>query len=393
VRVLDLTRNIAGPYCTLILADLGADVIKVEAPGAGDDTRVWGPPFWNGQSPLFLAFNRDKRGISLDLRDPGARPILEQLVRTSDVLVESFRHGSLEAMGYGSDWARALNPRLIYCSITAYGLRGPRRDLPGYDPIMQAASGIMSVTGEPAGSPVRAGVALVDMGTGMWGALAVQGALLARQQTGQGQRVTVSLYETALAWMAYHIPAFWGTGESPGRSGSAAAMLAPYEAYPSVNGQVLICCGNDRLFQALARALGHPDWATDPRYVHNPDRVAHRQELYESIAAETRQRTTAELTALLDAAGVPCAPIQQAADAARDPQALALGIFQSLPHPDVPNFQSIGLPLQFDGERPALTRLPPRVGQDNAEVLRDLGFSPEDINRLVASPAMAGRPD
>jgi crotonobetainyl-CoA:carnitine CoA-transferase CaiB-like acyl-CoA transferase len=388
---VDLTRNIAGPYCTFILADLGADVVKVESPGAGDDTRAWGPPFWNAHSPLFLAFNRDKRAISLDLRHPDARPILERLVRTSDVLVESFRQGSLEAMGYGYDWARGLNPRLIYCSVTAYGSTGPRRDLPGYDPIMQAASGIMSVTGEPNGPPVRAGVALVDMGTGMWGALAVQAALLARQQTGQGQRVTVSLYETALAWMAYHIPAFWGTGESPGRSGSGASMLAPYEAFPAKDGQVLICCGNDRLFQSLARALGHVEWSLDPRYGHNPDRVSHRDELFASIATETRQRTTAELAALLEAAGVPCAPIQQAADAAQDPQALALGIFQSLPHPDIPDFRSIGLPLQLDGQRPALTRVPPRVGQDNADVLRDLGFSPEEVTRLAVSPALTGR--
>ncbi len=390
-RVLDLTRNVAGPYASLILANMGADVIKVEHPRGGDDTRQWGPPFWDGQAPMFLAFNRDKRSLSLDLSQTEAREILERAVRRCDVVIESFKPGSLEALGFGCDWARGLNPGLVYCRLTAYGASGPMRDLPGYDPVMQAASGLMSVTGEPGRPPVRSGGALVDMGTGMWAAMAILGALTARAEGGEGCLIDVSLYETAIGWMAYHLPAYWGTGQPPGRSGSGAPMLAPYEAFATADGFVLITCGNDRLFGKLAEVLGQSGWATDERFARNPDRVRNRAALHSLVEAETPRHATADLETRLHDAGVPCGPIRDAAGVSQDAQAAALGLLQSADHPLLDGFRSVGMPFSFDGQRPPLTRVPPGVGQHNGEILAELDFREAQIRRLLDSPAMTGR--
>ncbi|HEU0166939.1 MAG TPA: CoA transferase [Chloroflexota bacterium] len=386
-RVLDLTRNVAGPFATQILAGFGADVIKVEHPG-GDDTRTWGPPFWGDQSPVFLAANRDKRAITLDLKQPEARTILERAIERSDVLVESFRPGALEQLGFGYDWARERNARIIYTSVTAYGDTGPMRDMPGYDPIMQAYSGIMSVTGEPDRPPIRAGVSVVDLGTGMWAAMATLAALMEAEHTGQGTRVVTSLYETSLNWMGHHINASWGTGKPSGRWGTGAAMLAPYEAFQTQDGYLMISCGNDRLFAQLASILGRDEWTRDERFVHNPERVHNRAALKVLIEEQTRGWATDKLSQALTKAGVPNGPIRDSLAVTRDDQAEALGIFQGFPHPSLEDFKSIGLPFTLDGERPPLKRVPPSLGQHNREVLCDLGFAEQDIERLVGSAAM-----
>lgn len=375
VRVLDLTRNLAGPYAAMILAELGADVVKVESPGGGDDTRLWGPPFWDGEAPVFLTANRNKRSIVLDLRTDEAREVMERLCRRSDVVIESFRPDALERLGYGYGWARSLNPAVVYCSVTPYGDRGPLRDRPGYDPLMQAFSGIMSVTGEPDGAPVRAGVSVIDMGTGMWAAMSVLAALLQRRSDGRGRRIVTSLYETGLAWMAYHLASYWASGEAPERFGSAASMIVPYQAFPTSDGHLMIAAPNDGLFGRLCAALGHPEWAADARFAHNPDRVAHRQELTALIGEATSARPTEELAASLQAGGVACSPIRDAPGAAADPQTLASGIVQALDHPAVDGFRSVGLPFQLDGERPPLRRPPPGLGQHQAEVLEELGLT------------------
>ena len=392
VSVLDLTRNVAGPWAAMVLAELGADVVKVEQPQAGDDTRHWGPPFWGGESPVFLALNRNKRSITLDLREPEARPVLERLAASTHVVLESFRPGALERLGYGYEWAAARNARIVYCSITSYGERGPLRDRPGYDPLMQACGGIMSVTGEPGRAPVRAGVSLVDMGTGMWAALAVMAALLRVRETGRGQRVASSLYETALVWMCYHLATYWAGGEAPGRHGSGTATIAPYEAFAAEDGYLVIAAGNDGLFARLCDALGHPQWISDARFRHNADRVRHRQALRAEIEAVTRTWTTDRLAEHLIARGLPCSPIRTVVEVAADPQALALGIFQRLSHPAIPDFQSVGLPILLEGARPQLRRPPPRCGQHNAEILAEVGFSPEEVARLLTSPAMGSPP-
>jgi crotonobetainyl-CoA:carnitine CoA-transferase CaiB-like acyl-CoA transferase len=374
VRVLDLTRNLAGPYAAMILAELGADVVKVESPD-GDDTRVWGPPFWDGEAPVFLAANRNKRSIVLDLRTDEARAAMDRLCRRSDVVLESFRPDALERLGYGYAWARSVNPGVVYCSVTPYGDGGPLRDRPGYDPLIQAFSGIMSVTGEPDRAPVRVGVSVIEMGTGMWAAMSVLAALLQRQRDGRGRRIVTSLYETGLAWMSYHLSSYWGTGEAPGRYGSAAAMIVPYQAFPTRDGHLMIAAPNDGLFGRLCAALGHAEWADEGRFAHNPDRVAHREELTALIGDATSGQSTEDLGASLQAAGVPCGPIRDAAGAAADPQTLASGMVQVLEHPSIEGFRSLGLPLLLDGERPPLRRPPPGLGQHQAEVLAELGLT------------------
>lgn len=390
VRVLDLTRNVAGPFASMILAELGADVVKVEHPESGDDARQWGPPFWGGESPTFLALNRNKRSLTLDLHAPEAARIMERLVAGCDVLVESFRPGVLDRLGYGYEWASARNPRLIYCSITPFGERGPLRDRPGYDPLMQACGGLMSVTGEPDRPPVRSGTSLVDMGTGMWTAVAILAALARRGTSGRGQRIVTSLYETALMWMTYHLTAYWANGTSPQRVGSGTPMIAPYEAFATLDGYLVIAAGNDRLFGLLCEVLGHAEWAGDARFRRNEDRVRNREALHGEIEAVTRGWTTDQLAAALDRAGVPASPIRTTAEVASDSQALALGIFQTAPHPSIPAFLSVGLPMLFDGERPPLRRCPPTKGQHTGEVLAELGFPAQEVAALMRSSALTG---
>jgi crotonobetainyl-CoA:carnitine CoA-transferase CaiB-like acyl-CoA transferase len=387
LRVLDLTRNVAGPYATMILAELGAEVVKVEHPGRGDDTRQWGPPFVGGDGPVYLAINRNKRSVTIDLGARAARAVMERLAAASDVLVESFRPGSLDGLGYGYAWAAVANPRLIYCSITPYGDRGPLRDRPGYDPLMQAFAGIMAMTGEPEGEPVRAGVSIVDMGTGMWAAIAILAALRRRAETGRGERIVTALYETALAWMCYHLATHWAGG-APRRYGSGTSTIAPYEGFATADGRLMIAAGNDALFARLCGALGLPQLAGDPRFRRNADRVRHRDVLHQALEAATSGWPTAALADALVAAGVPCSPIRTVPEVAADEQAAALGIFQR--HPGLGELPSVGLPLRLGGERPPLRMAPPQRGQHNREVLAELGFGAAEVEELLASGAMGG---
>jgi crotonobetainyl-CoA:carnitine CoA-transferase CaiB-like acyl-CoA transferase len=384
-RVLDLTRNVAGPYGAMILGELGADVIKVEAPGRGDDTRDWGPPFWDGFGTVFLALNRNKRSITVDLKQPSSRTVMERLVTSSDVLIESFRPGVMNTMGFGYDWASALNQGLVYCSLTSYGARGPLRDLPGYDPLMQAFGGIMSVTGEEGQPPVRVGVSLVDMGTGMWSANAILAALLQRKEDGRGRHITTALYETALGWMAYHLTSFWASGESPKRHGSGTSTIMPYQAFPARGGHLIIAAGNDRLFVRLAAALGHPEWAEDVRFRRNRDRVQNREVLTSVIEEVTREWEIEPLRAQLSAAGIPCSPVRNAGEVAQEPHTEALGIVQTLATEAIAGYRSLGLPFVVDGERLPLRRRPPRTGEHNSEILVELGFAEADVATLTGS--------
>jgi crotonobetainyl-CoA:carnitine CoA-transferase CaiB-like acyl-CoA transferase len=383
INVLDLTQNVAGPYCTMLLGDLGAEVIKVERPKVGDDARLWGPPYWGEQSTTFMALNRNKKSVALDLKHDEGQELLWDLVKRSDVLVQSLRSKSLQRLGFGYNMVRHKNPRLIYCSMTAYGNSGPMRDLPGYDPLMQAFAGLMSVTGDPDGAPVRVGTSIMDMGMGMWGVIGILGALRDRERTGEGQLVETSLYETAIAWIPYQIMSYLGTGEVPRRHGSGTAMLAPYEAYPTRDGRILVAAGNNSIWGELCRALGAEELLEDPRFEDNPSRVENREALYENLAARFGADTTEAWVEKLREAGVPCSPIRAIDQVVADPQTEAVGILRPVAHSTIPGYTDVGMPVIWNGIRPETRRTPPKLGSDTREILREIGRSEEEVDRLV----------
>ena len=388
LTVLDLTQNVAGPYCTQILGDLGADVVKVERPGRGDETRAWAPPLWGPDGALFLSFNRNKRSLALDVKAAAARPVIERLVRRSDVLVQSFRPGNAEELGFGVGQARALNPKLIYCSVTAFGTRGPLRDQPGYDPMMQGYTGFMRLTGHPGQAPARAGTSMVDMGTGMWAALAVLAALRERDRTGEGSEVTTALFETALAWIPYQLMGYLATGEVPQPQGSGAAMIVPYQAFPTSDGWLMITTPTDALFGRLCEALSQPGLAADPRYRTNPDRVRNRATLVPALEALTAPHATLVLLDRLRRADVTAAPVQTVDQIAVDPQTKASEMLVPTPRPDIPDLATVALPVRFGDERPAPRRPPPRVGEHTVDILGELGFGAVEMGELRAQAAV-----
>src|SRR5207249_8315102 len=297
--VADLTQNVAGPYCTQILGDMRAQVVKVERPGRGDDSRAWAPPYWGRESAAFMSVNRNKRSLALDLKAPAGRAILERLVARADVLVQSLRAGVLDELGLGWEPARRLNPRLVYCSITAFGTEGPYCDRPGYDPLMQAYGGIMSITGHPGGAPVRVPVSLVDMGTGMWAVMAILAALRERDRTGRGAHVTTALFDTALAWTTFQMSNHLASGEVPAPQGSGTPMIAPYEAFPSRDAWVMIAAGADALFAKCCAALRVPALSTDPRFSSDPARGQTRRALLDALAPVARGLASEDLLARL----------------------------------------------------------------------------------------------
>jgi crotonobetainyl-CoA:carnitine CoA-transferase CaiB-like acyl-CoA transferase len=383
VRVIDVTTSLAGPYCTEVLAALGADVIKIEPPASGDEARSWGPPFWNGESTMFLSMNAGKRSVALDLRR--GLDVLLRLAEGADVFIQSLRPGAAESRGFGPATLRERNPRLVYATIGAFGRTGPWSDRPGYDPLAQAAGGILSLTGEEGGPGVRVGVSMVDQGTGVWAALGIMAALLERERSGEGRALDVSLFETTLALLSYQITGFLGSGEIPGRHGTAFASIAPYRVYEAEDGDLMIAAGNDRLFGALAGVLPLEGAVDDARFATNPDRVAHRRELDDLIAGAVAGWKRAALLDALELAGVPAAPVQDVGQVAEHPQTAALGLLQALPHPHVPDLRIVALPMSVDGERVLHRSPPPALGADTAAVLAELGYSEEEIADLAAS--------
>ena len=370
VRVVDVTSSLAGPYCTEILAALGAGVVKVEHPGRGDEARAWGLPFWEDASVMFYAANLSKRSLALDLKR--GREVLLHLVERADVFLQSLRPGTAERLGYGADELRALNPRLVYCDIGAFGRAGPLRERPGYDPLLQAFSGIMSVTGERDRPGVRVGKSVVDQGTGMWAALGILAALLA----GGGRTVDVSLFETAVGLLPYQVTAYLGTGVVPGRHGTAFPLIAPYQVFHARDGDVMIAAANDGLFARLCEALGVTELATDPQFATNPDRLARRDELAALLQARIDGVSRGELLARLADAGVPAAPVNEVGQVAEHEQTAALGLIQDTPQP------TVALPLSFDGVRALHRSPPPRLGEHTAEVLLEAGYDEEAIAAL-----------
>ncbi len=386
-RVVDLTQNVAGPYCTQVLADLGADVVKIERPGAGDDTRHWTPQLGSAMSPTYATFNRGKRSLALDLDHPLGREVLKRLLRPGDVLVHSLKPGSAEERGLGYDALAPACPGLIYCAISAFGNFGPLAALPGYDPLIQAYAGIMSVNGHDGQPPARVGVSLVDMGTALWSVIGILAAVTRRRQTGEGARVDTSLLETGMAWMTNPIANYSASGKLPRRMGSATAMLAPYEVFESADAHVFIGCGADRMFQKLAAALGVPELARDPRFARNADRVANREALHEAIASVTRARETSEVVATLRAAGVPVSAVNDLSTLLRDEQVRTLGLHEPMPVNGT-SLTAVGTPIRIDGERGYRPELAVGVGQDTTDVLAAAGFAADEIAALAAAGAI-----
>ena len=382
LRVVDLTRNLAGPFCTMILGDLGADVIKIEQPGTGDDTRTWTPPAWQGESATYLSANRNKRSVVIDLNQPEGVALVRDLARQADVFVESFKPGSLDKRGLGYDDLRTENERLIYCSVSAFGNVGPQRNRPGYDPVLQAHTGIMHMTGEPDQPPVRLGIGAMDMGASLWLVIGVLSALSARAQHGRGARIETSLYEIAAWWLSYHMAGYLGSGVDPMRQGSRTPMIAPYETYPTRDGIIFVAGANDNLFRSLVTALGVVELCDDPRFASNSARVAHRDELRALLAPRFLTATGVEWEAVLDRYSVPCSRVRTIADVVADEQMAALGLLARVPHPFIDDLRLIDLPMSRDHVRADELRPPPLLGEHTDEVLAEMGVSRATIDDL-----------
>lgn len=386
--VLDLTRILSGPFATMTLADLGADVIKIEQPGQGDDTRQWGPPFQGEEAAYFLSVNRNKRSLAVDLKSPEGLAAVRRLALKADVLVENFRPGTAARLGLGYEELSKQNPGLVYASISGYGQTGPDAQRPGYDAIAQARSGIMSVTGEADGPPVRVGVSSADLVAGMWATIGVLAALHERNRTGLGQWVDISLLDGSVSWLTYVSSGYFASGEIPRRYGSAHPTIAPYQAFPTADGFVMIAVGNDALWRRFTAALDRPDLGADERFISNPQRVAHREVLIPLLEQILLTAPTAEWVRRLDEAGVPVGPIQTVDQAVRDPQVLARGMVAELDHPTAGPLKVVGCPVRLSRTPASVRTAPPLLGQHTEEVLADLGLDPQAISSLHSSGAV-----
>jgi crotonobetainyl-CoA:carnitine CoA-transferase CaiB-like acyl-CoA transferase len=384
VRVLDLSRVLAGPFCGMLLSDLGADVVKIEDTGSGDESRTW-PPHKDGESAAFLVINRNKRDMTLDLKAPEGVDVLKRMVATADVLIENFRTGTMESFGLGYDTLSAINPRLVYCSVSAFGRSGPRKDAAGYEALMQAFSGIMSITGEPDGAPLRCGVSFLDLTTGIFCAFGIVNALLHRERTGLGQRVDGSLLETAVTLLNYHAEGYLLTGTQPKPLGSSHPSLSPYRTFKCRDGQWIFIAGaNDRFWQRLAPALGLAELATDPRFAINIDRVKNRRELEAALEAAIARHDREPLLKVLEDAGVPATPVNTVQQVMEDAQTAARSMIERVVHPRLGEIPVVGTPIKFSRMRAGVRRAAPQQGQHTDEILAEYDYSTADIAALRA---------
>ncbi len=389
VKVLDLSRVLAGPFCSMILSDMGAEVIKVEIPGSGDDTRAY-PPFVDGESSYFMSVNRGKKSITLNLKVEGAREALYRLAEKSDVFLENFRPGVTERLGVDYGTLRRLNPSLIYCSISSFGQTGPYAQRPGYDLIIQGMGGLMGITGEPGGPPVRIGVAITDIGAGMWAAIAILSALRARDRDGRGQYVDVSMMDGSASWMTYVAGNYFATGEVPPRMGSAHPSIVPYQAFEAGDGKsLLIAAGNDRLFSLLCQGMGLEGLAEDPRYSTADKRVENRGPLIKALEEEFLKRSRDEWLDALLSLGFPCAPVYTIDEIFRDPQVIHRGMLVEMEHPRAGTIKQIGPTLKFSETPCVLDLPPPALGEHTVEVLEKVaGYTEEEIEGLRRAGAI-----
>ncbi|WP_326533743.1 CaiB/BaiF CoA transferase family protein [Pseudorhodoferax sp.] len=400
IRVLDLSRVLAGPWAAQLLGDLGAEVVKVERPGAGDDTRTWGPPFVrDGQgepttdAAYYLCTNRNKRSITVDMQTPEGQRLLQELAQRSDVVVENFKTGSLAQ--YGLDYATlsALNPRLVYCSITGFGQTGPYAQRAGYDFLIQGMGGLMSITGQPDGAPgagpMKVGVALTDILTGLYAANAIQAALHARARTGRGQYIDLALLDVGVACLGNQAMNYLHSGQAPQRMGNAHPNTVPYQDFPTADGHMILATGNDGQYARFCEAAGRPEWASDPRFARNTGRLQHRDVLIPLLRSATVQRSTADWIALLEKAGVPCGPINTIADVFADPQVRARGLQMAMPHAAGAEVALVANPIRMSDTPVQYREAPPQLGQHTRAVLHDiLEMNDEDIDELQRKGAL-----
>jgi glutaryl-CoA transferase len=390
LRVADFSRVLAGPYCTMLLGDLGADVVKVERPGVGDDTRQWGPPFMGSESAYYLCVNRNKRSVALDLKHPDGQRVARELAARSDILVENFRAGYMEEVGLGYAALSAPNPRLIYCSITGFGATGPRARQPGYDFLVQAMGGLMSITGEPDGTPQKIGVAITDVISGLFAAVAILAALRARESTGAGQQVDLSLFDCGIASLVNIASNFLVTGDVPARLGNTHASIVPYQSFATADGHLVLAAGNDAQWRRFCDAVGRPEWKTDPRLATNPARVQHRAEVLALLEPLFHSRPTAAWIELLERFEVPVGPVNDFAALFAEPQTLAREMRVELPHPTLGSVLLVGSPLKLSATPATARTAPPLLGEHTDEVLREvLLLGAEQIRGLRESGAVA----
>ena len=387
--VVDLTRVLSGPYCTMQLADMGARVIKIEQPGRGDDTRGWGPPFLGAESAYFLSINRNKESLTLDLKQPGAQRILEQLLDRADVLVENFRPGAMDRLGFGYAAVAARWPRIVYCSISGFGQTGPRRDQPGYDAVIQGEAGLMSITGESGGPALRLGIAIADIVSGMFAAQGIAMALLARARSGRGQLVDVGMLDATAALLTYQAANYFATGRVPTRLGNRHPTIVPYETFDAADGEFVLAVGNDDLWRRFCRVAGLADLAADERFATNRVRVEHYESLKPILVERLRTRTRAEWIAALSAEGVPSGAVRDLAEVFNDPQLAAREMIQAVEHATLGNVRALGVPIKLSDTPGAVRTAPPTLGQHTDQILRtDLGLTDADIARLRHTAAV-----
>ncbi len=390
VKVVDLTRVMVGPYCTMMLGDLGADVVKVEIPGRGDDTRHWGPPFVESESVYYLSVNRNKRSIALDLKQDAAQDALWRLIEEADVLVENFSPGTIGRLGFGYDAVKARHPGIIFASISGFGQSGPDYQRTAYDLIVQGTSGMMSITGHAGGPPTRLGVPIADIGGGMFAAYAIVAALFDRERTGAGSYVDVSMLGGQVALLTYQAGLYLSTNQTPGQLGNAHPMIAPYDTFRTADGYVNIAVGNDSLWQRFCAALDLPALGEDDRFATNAGRSTNRGLLYAAIEPRLAELTTNDVVLLLDGAGVPCGPIRDVAQAMDDGQTRAQDLVLEMTHPTIGPLEVSGAPYHFDGEPVRARHAPPLLGEQTAEILAEAGFGEDEIAAMIASGAAQG---
>lgn len=382
-RILDLSRILAGPYCTMILGDQGAEVIKVERPGTGDDTRTWGPPFAGGESAYYLCCNRNKKSITVDLKAPDGAALVTELAKVSDVVVENFTPGLTGRFGLDYDTLRSINPRLVYCSITAYGQDGPYRDRPGYDMVLSAVGGLMWITGERDGRPCKVGVAITDVLTGVYASQAITSALLWRERSGRGQYIDCSLLDVQVSALANIASNYLVADREAGRWGTAHESIVPYQVFPTQDRPIAIAVANEKMWVNFCKLIGREQWIADPRFESNPKRVEHRDVILPLIADELARKTCDEWMELFVAAAIPCGPVNDMQSLFADPQVRHRGMIAEIPHPTIGTLRLTGVPIQHSETPGAIRRPPPLLGEHTDDVLADvLGFSPEKIASL-----------